>query len=1484
MSIRFRRGADIRRTVNAVLFVLGLCLAPAAARAASEVAPRPLQALDANEYRTCSLVEDGTVLCWGDVNYGDYQPPVGHFIALSVGLDHVCAVRASGQIACWGNPTSIATPPPVGPYVAVSAGNAESCGVRTDGQLRCWGGTLADTMPAGNAFRDISIGDGRACAIQADGALRCWAAPGFPGLGATPSGSFQQVAMGYNHACALRSDGGITCWGGNANGQAAAPSTGTFVAVAAGRNFSCALRSDGTIACWGDNALGQLAAPAGKFTALALGRAHGCARDEEGAPRCWGDPGPGKGSVPEPKYGYLSVSAGSGFGCANDADGYIDCAGMTGSLTPPSRRYRMLSFGDTRACAIAMDNTLACWGAPLPPPPVGTFRSVAVGASHACAIREEDRTIACWGDDTYSQATPVAGGFDRVYAGDRFSCALNNGNLQCWGQGAVVTGMPQEAFLEFAASGANACGRTTSDHVVCWGDEAAQWQPQSGGVSTLAVGAHHACGVAELQQGKIVCWGDGSHGQRQMPAGDGYYNLSAHGDTSCAFNNDRGMLCWGDASVSLNPPGLKSGVLSIAAGEAHSCALRGNRRLSCWGDDAFAQTRPPLQRFQDLAVGADHGCALAADGLASCWGDGSHDGNAAPVDALRALEVGQYNGCGIAAAGDVRCWGWNVNDQGTPPSGVFRAVATGLNHSCGLRDDGTLACWGYAADGQTVAPAGVFKAVDVGERHSCAIAQSGAIQCWGLGTEGQTTPPDLGGAPYRALAAGAFHNCAILGNGRIACWGRNDQGQATPPEDGLYVAIAAGTAHTCAVREDGSNVCWGMNGSGQAPQLSITPSSLAALTNGVPTILRFTMIGTGGYVPPNATYRMINGSLPNGLDFDTSGRIRGTPNGIPGSYPLKIEAVDDNGFRVVLAYTLVLNRAPDLSPPEIWVYANDAEPSSGWYNTNVRVDWVVRDNETTVTAQSGCVTTNIVTDTDGVTLTCTATSEGGTNTRSVVIRRDTVPPDTAFDGPQPTVFYGTYNSTTADIRLTFAPFTDDRSGPAGYMCAFGYGTPSPCNSPYLTWIGHDATPRSFTFQVWAKDAAGNLDPTPALHVFEVRTDTTKPVVSYAFSGPMGDNDWHVGDVHVAWTVSDPETPITLKQGCEDADYVDDVTINQVSCRVISGAGETQVFAYYKRDATPPSINAYATSSPNAAGWYRQDVTVAYTCSDATSRLAGTCPASDVISQEGRNRAPPVRTVRDMAGNTSTANIVAVNLDKTPPNLAADMPPATVLLNAAHNFNLVVTDSVSGVSTQSCTGFDSATPGQRTATCTATDFAGNTTTQSSTYRVVYGFVPLSKLLTNPSTLYIVRAPQSVPFEWRLVDANGLPITNATITQTSVSPITCPDVGIPLASASQGEANSFQHLGGGLYRRNWWINYTGVNECLRLDMTLNDGVTRNAIIRITPRDVRTGGKLPVRAPGTRSTPTSPAVPQPTTGRPKPVPSARQVIQQRARQKKR
>jgi hypothetical protein len=50
------------------------------------------------------------------------------------------------------------------------------------------------------------------------------------------------------------------------------------------------------------------------------------------------------------------------------------------------------------------------------------------------------------------------------------------------------------------------------------------------------------------------------------------------------------------------------------------------------------------------------------------------------------------------------------------------------------------------------------------------------------------------------------------------------------------------------------------------------------------------------------------------------------------------------------------------------------------------------DAESTITSRTGCDTTIVTSDTNGVTFTCTATSAGGTSTQSVTIKRDATAP------------------------------------------------------------------------------------------------------------------------------------------------------------------------------------------------------------------------------------------------------------------------------------------------------------------------------------------------------------------------------------------------------------------------------------------------------------------------------------------------------------
>lgn len=82
----------------------------------------------------------------------------------------------------------------------------------------------------------------------------------------------------------------------------------------------------------------------------------------------------------------------------------------------------------------------------------------------------------------------------------------------------------------------------------------------------------------------------------------------------------------------------------------------------------------------------------------------------------------------------------------------------------------------------------------------------------------------------------------------------------------------------------------------------------------------------------------------------------------------------------------------DTTPPQITVNINPEPNTYGWSNSDVAVSWSVTDPESTFTSMPGCETTIIDTETPGTTLTCSATSAGGTSSQSVTIKLDKTPP------------------------------------------------------------------------------------------------------------------------------------------------------------------------------------------------------------------------------------------------------------------------------------------------------------------------------------------------------------------------------------------------------------------------------------------------------------------------------------------------------------
>lgn len=89
----------------------------------------------------------------------------------------------------------------------------------------------------------------------------------------------------------------------------------------------------------------------------------------------------------------------------------------------------------------------------------------------------------------------------------------------------------------------------------------------------------------------------------------------------------------------------------------------------------------------------------------------------------------------------------------------------------------------------------------------------------------------------------------------------------------------------------------------------------------------------------------------------------------------------------------------DSTPPIITPTVTGSLGNQGWYIGNVDVSWSITDAESSVSSSIGCDATTITQDTSGITFTCSATSNGGTGTNSITIKRDTTAPAVSCEAP-----------------------------------------------------------------------------------------------------------------------------------------------------------------------------------------------------------------------------------------------------------------------------------------------------------------------------------------------------------------------------------------------------------------------------------------------------------------------------------------------------
>jgi alpha-tubulin suppressor-like RCC1 family protein len=327
---------------------------------------------------TCALISDGTVTCWGRNNEGQLGTGDGNntnipvaitggalagktVTQITAGHSRTCAVVSDGTVACWGGGDSFTPVAVTGGALAgatvtkITAGHAHMCALISDGTVACWGQNIEGQLGTGDNTSTTTP-------VSING-------------GALTNKTVTSISAGAYHSCAVISNGTGACWGFNQSGQLGTGDTSdintpvaitggaltnkTITQIAGGHNYTCALISDGTATCWGDNSGGVL----------------GTGNEVDST-----IPVAVTGSTLANKTA-TQVTAGSQHTCALISDGSIVCSGWnlygqlgtgdnTSTTTPvpinggalTNKTVIQINAGIYHTCALISDGTVACWG------------------------------------------------------------------------------------------------------------------------------------------------------------------------------------------------------------------------------------------------------------------------------------------------------------------------------------------------------------------------------------------------------------------------------------------------------------------------------------------------------------------------------------------------------------------------------------------------------------------------------------------------------------------------------------------------------------------------------------------------------------------------------------------------------------------------------------------------------------------------------------------------------------------------------------------------------------------------------------------------------------------------------------------------------------------------------------------------------------------------------------------------------------------
>jgi hypothetical protein len=337
----------------------------------------------------------------------------------------------------------------------------------------------------------------------------------------------------------------------------------------------------------------------------------------------------------------------------------------------------------------------------------------------------------------------------------------------------------------------------------------------------------------------------------------------------------------------------------------------------------------------------------------------------------------------------------------------------------------------------------------------------------------------------------------------------------------------------------------------------------------------------------------------------------------------------------------------DKTAPSLSGAATTAANGNGWYNGDVTVAWTCSDALAGIPA--GACPADATVSGEGTNLSATASvSDKADNTTTKFvdgIKIDRTAPTTSASVPDP-LESGWY---AGPVQVTLSAVDSLSQVDKTYYSVDG-GAAQLYSGPF----NHNL-PGEHIITFWSVDNAGNTeDDSAAGHSITLKIDNIKPTISGSRTPAANANGWNNTPVTVSFICADAESGLA---GCTEPLTLSNDGAGQFA------TGNTQDNAGNTAEATISNINIDQVApdisgqlpdpsgiDANAAKWYTGDVSVNWLCSDGLSGIDGSCPPNSTIGGEGRGLGAGPVSISDKAGNSSSASVSGVNIDRNGPTI------------------------------------------------------------------------------------------------------------------------------------------------------------------------------------------------------------------------------------------